>query len=68
MEIQLNGESRDVEEETTLADLLELLSLDRRAVVVEHNREIVRRDGLDGRELEPGDRVEIVHVVGGGRG
>lgn len=67
MEIQLNGESREVEEGTTLADLLQALSLDPRAVVVEHNREIVRRKGLDGRRLAPGDRVEVVHVVGGGR-
>lgn len=67
MKIVVNGESRDVERGDTLSDLLDRLSLDRRAVVVEHNREIVRGEGIDGRELSEGDQVEIVHVVGGGR-
>jgi thiamine biosynthesis protein ThiS len=35
-------------------------------VVVEHNRRIVRRDGLAGAVLAGGDEVELVHFVGGG--
>ena len=50
----------------TLADLLAELGLDARAVVVEHNRKIVRRDGLAGTPLTSGDTIELVHFVGGG--
>ncbi len=64
--ISVNGEPREVPPGTTLAGLLERLGLDSRAVVVEHNRRIVRRDGLAAAGLAPGDAVEIVHFVGGG--
>ena len=50
----------------TLADLLQQLQLDARAVVVEHNRRIVRRDALAVTLLANGDTIELVHFVGGG--
>ena len=62
----VNGESRAVPEGTTLAELLAQLGLDPRAVVVEHNRRIVRRDALSGVALAAGDAVELIHFVGGG--
>ena len=46
--------------------LLAVLKLDPRSVVVEHNREIVRRLELDQHALHEGDQVELVHFVGGG--
>ena len=64
--VTVNGESRAVPEGTTLRGLLAQLDLDPRAVVVEHNRRIVRRDGLAGAALAAGDVVELVHFVGGG--
>jgi len=64
--VTVNGESRAVAEGTTLRGLLAQLDLDPRAVVVEHNRRIVRRDGLAGAALAAGDVVELVHFVGGG--
>ncbi len=62
----VNGESRAVPEGTTLAGLLAQLGLDPRAVVVEHNRRIVRRDALAETRLAGGDAVELIHFVGGG--
>ncbi|HVO36009.1 MAG TPA: sulfur carrier protein ThiS [Gemmatimonadales bacterium] len=62
----VNGESRTLSEGTTLAGLLDQLGLDPRAVVVEHNRRIVRRDALGGVRLSAGDAVELIHFVGGG--
>ena len=62
----VNGESRAVSEGTTLAGLLAQLGLDPRAVVVEHNRRIVRRDALAAVRLAAGDAVELIHFVGGG--
>ncbi len=64
--IRLNGESRRVPAGLDLARLLEELGLDRRLVVVEHNREIVDRGTLDGVAVREGDVVELVHFVGGG--
>jgi thiamine biosynthesis protein ThiS len=64
--VLVNGESRAVPVGTTLAGLLAQLGLDPRAVVVEHNRRIVRRDALEGTALAAGDAVELVHFVGGG--
>jgi thiamine biosynthesis protein ThiS len=63
----VNGEERTVAAGSTLGDLLRELSLNANAVVVEHNREIVRdRSRLDYTVLATGDSVEIVHFVGGG--
>ena len=66
MEIMVNGERRLVPEPATLLDLLALLGLDPRTVVVELNREIVRRPRLGETSLAKGDAVELVHFVGGG--
>ena len=66
IEIVINGERRTVPEGATLTGLLKHLDIDPRMVVVEHNRTIVRRTGLDGVEVRAGDQVEIVQFVGGG--
>lgn len=63
----VNGEERTVAAGSTLGDLLRELSVSADAVVVEHNREIVRdRTRFDSMVLATGDSVEIVHFVGGG--
>jgi thiamine biosynthesis protein ThiS len=63
----VNGEERTVAAGSTIGDLLRELSVSANAVVVEHNREIVRdRSRLDALVLATGDSVEIVHFVGGG--
>ena len=66
MEITVNGEARQVPAPATLDDLLRHLGLDPRTVVVEHNRQIVRRPALRATTLAAGDTVELVHFVGGG--
>jgi thiamine-phosphate pyrophosphorylase len=63
--VQVNGEPRRVAS-GSLAELLAELGLDPRAVVVEHNRRIVRRDSLAATPLGAGDSIELVHFVGGG--
>jgi thiamine biosynthesis protein ThiS len=62
----VNGEARRARRGITLAALLSDLSLDPRAVVVEHNRRIVRREALASTPVGEGDQVELVHFVGGG--
>ena len=66
LEIKINGESRHVPGPASVADLLRHLGLDARTVVVELNREIVRRPRLDNTALADGDAIELVHFVGGG--
>jgi thiamine biosynthesis protein ThiS len=66
MDIVVNGEPHRVAEPSTLLDLLGALGLDPRTVVVELNREIVRRPRLADTPLAAGDAVELVHFVGGG--
>jgi thiamine biosynthesis protein ThiS len=66
MDIVVNGEPRRVAERASLLDLLATLGLDPRTVVVELNREIVRRPRLGETMLAAGDAVELVHFVGGG--
>lgn len=64
--IRLNGEERSVPAGLDVADLLERVGVDRREVVVERNREILRRDQLEDVAVEEGDTLELVHFVGGG--
>lgn len=64
--VTLNGDERRVPAGLDLAGLLAELALDPRLVVVEHNREIVRKDQLEGVAVSDGDVIEIVHFVGGG--
>jgi thiamine biosynthesis protein ThiS len=64
--ILVNGEPRRVPGPATAADLLRHLGLDARTVVVELNRQIVRRPHLGDTSLANGDAVELVHFVGGG--
>jgi len=66
LEILVNGEPRRVPGPATAADLLRHLGLDARAVVVELNRQIVRRPHLGDTALANGDAVELVHFVWGG--
>lgn len=66
VDIVVNGQPRAVTRGATLLDLLASLALDPRAVVVEHNRAIVRRPDLGDVTVAPGDAIELVHFVGGG--
>ncbi|HXO85906.1 MAG TPA: sulfur carrier protein ThiS [Gemmatimonadales bacterium] len=66
MDVVINGENRTITAGVTLLELLKELELDPRAVVVEHNRRIVRRAGLSDVTVSEGDAIELVHFVGGG--
>jgi thiamine biosynthesis protein ThiS len=66
IDVTVNGEPRAVARGATLLELVRSLALDPRAVVVEHNRTIVRRPQLEAVTVAPGDAIELVHFVGGG--
>jgi thiamine biosynthesis protein ThiS len=64
--VQINGESREVRAQSTLDDLVAELSLQPARVAIELNKDVVRRSKWAETILAEGDRVEIVHFVGGG--
>ena len=66
IEIVANGEQRTIPDGQTLAGFLAARELDPDVVVVERNGEIVPRSLFDELRLEAGDRLEVVHFVGGG--
>lgn len=66
MQLTINGTPREITAARTVEQLLGELELDPRAVVVELNREIIRRPALAETPVSDGDVVEIVHFVGGG--
>jgi thiamine biosynthesis protein ThiS len=68
VQVKLNGEAKEVREGTTLLGLVEELSLAPERLAVELNSEVVRRADWPSVVLSEGDRVEVVHFVGGGAG
>lgn len=66
MRLVVNGEQREVEDVATVEELLRAFKLENKILVVELNLEIVERDAYGATPVKDGDRVEIVHFVGGG--
>jgi len=63
--IQLNGEQRRVAART-LAELVNELGLERRMIAIERNLEVVPKSRYADTHLAEGDRIELVHMIGGG--
>lgn len=66
MHVYINGESREVQGNPSLADLIDQVDLPAARIAVELNREVVRRGEWGETMLHDDDRIEIVHFVGGG--
>ncbi|WP_297683137.1 sulfur carrier protein ThiS [Ferrovibrio sp.] len=66
MRLTINGETRDMAGAATVAELLSSLELDSRKIAIELNREIVPRSAYSATGLNDGDKIEIVHFIGGG--
>ena len=70
MQLVINGQSKDLTDlsaQSTIADLITHLGLKNDRVAIEQNGEIVPRTAWTETPLQSGDRLEIVHFVGGGR-
>lgn len=65
-ELVVNGGAVHMLRGAHIATLLDHLGLDRRKVAVECNEGIVPRSTYEQTALQPGDRIEIVHFIGGG--
>lgn len=64
--VYVNGESRELSAEISLAELITQLDLPAARIAVELNRAVVRRSEWSTTTLKDEDRIEIVHFVGGG--
>jgi sulfur carrier protein len=64
--IIVNGNETDLPGGSRVTDLIAKLGLSPERLAVEINRKVIRRAGWDSTTLSEGDRVEIVHFVGGG--
>jgi sulfur carrier protein len=66
MRLTLNGEDRSFDRIGDVAALVRALGLDGRKIAVERNLQIVPRSAYSATALAEGDRIEIVHFIGGG--
>jgi len=66
MKIFLNGEEVKLESALSMSSLLEKYLLDKRKIAVERNFEIVPHSSFSEVVIEEGDRIEIIHFIGGG--
>lgn len=66
MLLHINGEQKEFPEGLTLATLVSQLGMKPDRVAVELNQSIVQRGQWGDTPLHTGDKLEIVHFVGGG--
>ena len=66
IEVIVNGEANRLASGSTLLDLIEHLQLTPQRIAIEHNLEIVTKARWAETPLQDGDKLEIVHFVGGG--
>ena len=66
MEITLNGEKITLEKGSNIVNLIDKLDLDVDKLAIERNLEIVPKSKFAMTIIEEGDKLEIVHFIGGG--
>lgn len=66
MTILVNGETKEIQKEVNLGELLELLALPSERIAIELNREVVRKKDWANIAVKDADKIEVVHFVGGG--
>lgn len=66
MKVQINGELREFDAELPLDELVKKLSLPAERIAIEVNRQVISRKQWPATIVKEGDRLEIVHFVGGG--
>ena len=66
MNIIINGENREMDESSSVAQVLKVLSLDGKVMAAAVNMEIVKQDAWESYLLSDGDKLELLDYVGGG--
>ncbi len=66
MNIIVNGEKLNISKNSTISQLLQILEISDKVMAVAINMEIVKKDKWDTHQIEEGDKLELLHFVGGG--
>lgn len=66
MQILINGKIKTIREQLTAQQLLQELGIAQQKLALEINQEIVPRSTLSEHIIQPGDKIEIIHAIGGG--
>lgn len=66
MQVKVNGEMREIADETTLYTLISVLGLEERVMAAAVNMQIVKQNAWDEAILKEGDVIELLDFVGGG--
>ncbi|MDD4855368.1 MAG: sulfur carrier protein ThiS [Sulfuricurvum sp.] len=66
MQVKVNGEIREINENSTLYDVIHSLALEERVMAAAINMQIVKKDGWSSAVLNDGDVIELLDFVGGG--
>ncbi len=66
IEIIVNGEKRQIDEQTTIKALLQELGIEAKTMASAVNMQVVKKEQWDNHTLKAGDKVEFLHFVGGG--
>jgi sulfur carrier protein len=64
--IEVNGQPHTCTQETPLLELIEQIGFNPRLIAIEYNGEILHRQYWSQTVIKPGDRLEVVTIVGGG--
>ena len=66
IKIFINGESKELNEQVNLTELLKYFSLPTERVAIELNQAVVRKKDWENIQIKENDKIEVVHFVGGG--
>ena len=66
VKIKINGKNRLINEKMTLKSLLNINKVALSKVAIELNKKIIDKKKIDKIKLKNGDKIEIVHFIGGG--
>lgn len=66
MQVFINGETRNIESELNLLELLKKLELPTERIAIELNKSVVRKKDWETIKVGDADTIEIIHFVGGG--
>lgn len=66
MKVLINGETKEISGELNLTELLKHFSLPQERIAIELNKEVVRRKDWESIKVSDGDKLEVIHFVGGG--
>ncbi len=66
MNIFINGETKQLNQTLNLIELLKHFSLPSERIAIELNREVVRKKDWENIKINDGDKLEVIHFVGGG--